>query len=650
MQLINTRQAAGLLEVSETTVRNWVKHGYVAPVAGNASRFSTDDVKKLKQRIAAGELKRLCRRANKTKTSSSFIPEEYLDNQSFSAELATIRAIFLENSVDIDNALFALTLKQLVLRGEAAIAGDSLFVAASCRNIQRKTLANELTSWLSELPPRTTAAQKVCKRLFNALTDASHADTIGTVYQSLKLAGSKATQGSFYTPAAIIDDIFKDHGGRQGYFIDPCCGTGQFLLCAARNGFRDPNRLFGSDIDRLAVRIARINLLLAFPGSDFSPQIYHADALLQNANLVPFGKSSLNSQFTLIASNPPWGASFADSDLIQLHQRYPAIRSRESFSFFLARSLELAAPGAVISFILPESFLNIRLHSDIRHHLLANAQVLTIHLLGRPFKNVFTPVIRLDLRKEKPDTDWSISLKKRGCPDKTVVQARFAASSDSIFETSTSDNEFRVIDKLYSLPHLTLRDNADWALGIVTGDNNRHLSAVAEPGMEPIYRGRDVLPFRLQPATSFIRCNPVVFQQIAPVAKYRAPEKLIYRFIANRLIFAYDDRQTLTLNSANILIPRLAGYPAKAVLCLLNSKLLQFIFARKFNTHKVLRGDLEQLPIPVFTEKILHELVALADCAIRGQPVAEAIDAVIFESLNFSKTEIDLILSGIALE
>jgi hypothetical protein len=46
----------------------------------------------------------------------------------------------------------------------------------------------------------------------------------------------------------------------------------------------------------------------------------------------------------------------------------------------------------------------------------------------------------------------------------------------------------------------------------------------------------------------------------------------------------------------------------------------------------------------------LHELVALADCAIRGQPVAEAIDAVIFESLNFSKTEIDLILSGIALE
>jgi len=649
MQLLNTRQAASLLEVSEATVRNWVRHGYITPVAGSSSRFSATDIEKLKQRITAGELDRLRRRANKKRAGSSFIPAEYLVNPAFSQEITDIQRIFLEENLDLNHAMYALALKQLFLRGELAGAGARSFTAACRGESRRKPLADELATWRQSLLPLTLSAQQACSRLYNALTDATHDDNLGIIYQSFMQTGSKAHKGSFYTPSALIDAIFKEHAGPANSFLDPCCGTGQFLLCTAQHGY-DPARLYGIDSDILAVRIARINLLLAFPGRDFSPQIYHADALLQNANLMPFGKNSLNSQFTLIASNPPWGASFSDSDLKQLHQRYPAVRSGESFSFFLARSLELAAPGAVISFILPESFLNIRLHSDIRHHLLANAQVLAIHRLGRPFKNVFTPVIRLDLRKEEPGTDWSISLKTRGCPDKTIAQARCAASSGSIFETSISDDEYRFIEKLYSLPHLTLRDNAEWALGIVTGDNSRHLSAVAEPGMEPIYRGRDVLPFRLQPATSFIRCNPEVFQQIAPVARYRAPEKLIYRFIANRLTLAYDDRQTLTLNSANILIPRLAGYPAKAVLCILNSNLLQFIFARKFNTHKVLRGDLEQLPIPMFTEKTLRELVALADCAITGQPVAEAIDAVIFESLNFSKTEIDLILSGIALE
>ena len=661
MQVITTKQTASMLEVSEATVRNWIRHGLISPVAGSRSRFSAIAVETLKQRIADGELDRLRRRANKKKTSDSFIPDEYLDNPAFSGELATIRAIFLENTIDIDNALFALTLKQLVLRGEAAIAGDSLFVAASCRNIQRKTLANELTIWFKELPPRTAAAKQAGTKLFNALSDASHDDSIGIIYQSLMQAGSKANKGSFYTPAAIIDNIFKDHADQQGLFLDPCCGTGQFLLRAAKHGYNDPNRLYGFDSDRLAVRIARINLLLAFTETTFSPQVYHADTLLQKGAAELFDISDPKRRFTLIATNPPWGANFAATEQAKLGKLYPAIKSRESFSYFLARSLELAAADAVVSFILPESFLNIRVHADIRRHLLAKTRILAIHSLARPFKNVFTPVIRLDLLNAEPEPNWQIHLKKpvatcpatmkkRDCPDETVAQAKFAASSGSIFETSISEDEYRIIGKLYALPHLTLRDNADWALGIVTGDNTRHVSAIAETGMEPIYRGSDIMPYRLRPATSFVNFKPAIFQQVAATTRYRAPEKLIYKFISNRLVFAYDDKQSLTLNSANILIPRLAGHPIKAVMCLLNSKLLQFVFAKKYNTRKVLRGDLEKLPLPLFSEKVTRELVALVDRAINGEAVFDAIDTLIFISLSFSQAEIDLILSGIALE
>jgi len=633
MQLINTRQAASLLNVSEATVRNWVRHGYISPAAGNANRFSATDLENLKQRISIGELDRLRRRANKIKADSSFIPAEYLDIQTFRDEIATIQKIFLEENVDLNLAMYALALKQLALRGKLANASARSFTTA-CRCASRhKPLADELAAWCRELSPFTPATQNACSRLFNALTDASHDDTLGIIYQSLMQTGNKADKGSFYTPPALIDDILTDYADTTGSFLDPCCGTGQFLLRAAHHGY-DPNRLYGIDSDLLAVRIARINLLLAFPGRDFSPQIIHADALLHD----------INEEFTLIASNPPWGAGISGDELQRLHQRFPAIRSRESFSFFLARSLELATPGAVISFILPESFLNIRAHSDIRRHILANFQILAIHSLDRPFKSVFTPVIRLDLRKAKSDTDNSICL-KNGSKEIRVPPARFASSKNCIFTTSMSEDEYRVIDKLYSMPHQTLRNNADWALGIVTGDNRRYLADVAEHDMKPIYRGSDVMPYLLRPATSYIRFDPVVFQQVAPIAKYRAPEKLIYRFICNRLTFAYDNRQALTLNSANILIPKLAGYPVKATLCLLNSKLLQFIFARKFNTRKVLRGDLEQLPLPLLPPGVLHNLELLAERAINGEPVTDAIDNVIFAALQFSKSEIDLILS-----
>ncbi len=649
MQLLNTRQAAGLLEVSEATVRNWVRHGYITPVVGNAGRFLAADIEGLKQRITVGELDRLRRRANKKRAGNSCVPTEYLDNPAFSHELADIQRIFLEETLDINQAMYALALKQLVLRGELADAGARLFTTVCRCESRRKPLTDELATWRQELLPLSVSARNACSRLFDALTDAAHEDTLGIIYQSLMQAGSKAYKGSFYTPAVLIDDIFNEHAGPAGAFLDPCCGTGQFLLRAARHGY-DPGRLYGIDSDLLAVRIARINLLLAFPGRDFAPQIYHADAMLQNIETSFCDVSGFNRQFALIASNPPWGASFTGDQLQRLRQRFPAVKSGESFSFFLARSLELAASGAVISFILPEAFLNIRAHSDIRRHILANTQILAVHSLDRPFKSVFTQTIRLDLRKDKPVAGSSIRLKNCGSLEKRVSQAGFANNNNSIFTISISEDEYRIIDKIYSLPHRTLRDNADWALGIVTGDNRRHVANTAEPGMEPVYRGSDVMPYCLRPATSHIRFDPSVFQQVAPVTRYRAPEKLIYRFIANRLTFAYDDRQSLTLNSANILIPRLADYPIRAILCLLNSKLLQFVFARKFNTRKVLRGDLEQLPLPVMSEKVLRRLELLAGHAISGEAVAQAIDAVIFDALQLTRAEIDLILSGIALE
>lgn len=635
--------------ISEATIKNWVNQGYISTIAGQ-NKFDAAAVELLKDKITTGKIDRLRRRANKKSTDYSYIPDEYLEDVGFIAEIERIRAIFIAESLDISLALFVLTVKQLVLRNELIINFSQIFSKEFYQNSLKKVLTDEITAWLSELSINNKTPVEAYSYLFATLTDASHDDTIGIIYQSLMMAGNKSKQGSFYTPRMIIDDIFKDFSGRPGSLIDPCCGTGQFLLRAARQGYNDPNRLFGIDIDGLAVKIARINIILIFPDVSFSPKIFHADSLLEKVDGKPFSMQHFKQNFTLVATNPPWGADFSDDDLTSLNKQYLEIKSHESFSYFLSKSLELATEGAVISFILPESFLNIKVHSDIREFLLAKVKILAIHSIGRQFKGVYTPVVRLDLLNEPPIANWSINIRK---PDKAtdiIPQTRFVNNRNYIFDVGLSEEENQIIKKLYSIPYLTLKNNADWALGIVTGDNNKFISDIAEEGMEAIYRGSDVMPYFLKTAKYFIKFTPENFQQVAPTAKYRAPEKLIYKFISNRLVFAYDDRQAMTLNSANILIPKFKDYSAKVVLCLLNSKLFRFIFSKKFNTHKVLRGDLETLPLPLLSAETQTELGEMADEAIKGAPVADVIDKKIMQVLGFSETQRDLILQKFALE
>jgi len=648
MQTITMKQASSLLEVSEATVRNWINHGFISPALNTKNQFEISAVNLLKQKIESGEINRLRKRANKKNTDNSFIPDEYINDETLVLELEQIRSIFSENSLDLKNALFVLTIKQLLLKKEISIQDFQIFNPQTYSHCRRESVKKEITSWLSELEINENTPIQTYSILFDSLSNVSHDDTIGIIYQSLMLEGNKSKKGSYYTPIELIDGIFKDFKKRDGLFLDPCCGTGQFLIRASKFGYENPSFLYGFDIDPIAIKIARINQLLAFPDACFSPQVYQVNTLTEVASGGLFCETNhLKHQFQLIATNPPWGAAFTESETVAVMELYPKISSAESFSYFLAKSLELVGKEGFISFILPESLLNIRVHSDIRDLILTNTSILKIHSVGRKFKGVFTPVVRLDLLNRPPSPDWSVCLRDSEENENVVPQERFRNNLHYIFDAGLSEEENLIISKLYSLPHLSLKNNADWALGIVTGDNEKHVSATFQEGMEPVFKGSDIKPYLLKQPSSFLKFVPASFQQVAPESKYRAKEKLIYKFISSKLVFAYDDKQSLTLNSANILIPKIENYSLKVILCLLNSSLFQFVFSKKFNTHKVLKGDLENLPFPVFTPDIQSDLECLVDQAINGANVSTVIDLKIFQAIGLTKDQVDLILNWV---
>lgn len=105
----------------------------------------------------------------------------------------------------------------------------------------------------------------------------------------------------------------------------------------------------------------------------------------------------------------------------------------------------------------------------------------------------------------------------------------------------------------------------------MTGNNKELVLDNETKGSMPIYTGKEIKKYIAVKPKKFIVYNKEKFQQVASDEFYFAPEKLIYKFISNRkLIFSYDNKKTLVLNSANILIPVNTPINIKALCVLLN--------------------------------------------------------------------------------
>ena len=100
---------------------------------------------------------------------------------------------------------------------------------------------------------------------------------------------------------------------------------------------------------------------------------------------------------------------------------------------------------------------------------------------------------------------------------------------------------------------------------------------------------------------------------MAPTEVYRAKEKLLYRFICDVPVFAYDNAQILSLNSCNIVIPLIPGLSIKYILAILNSSIVAYWTSKKFNSVKLLRSHIEQIPIPFVTEDVQTSIIKKVD-------------------------------------
>ena len=501
--MISIDEAAGLINVSSATIRNWIKTGYLNQIGKNI--ISLDSFNEFKEKVAGTD--KLVARANKSKK------DQHDQNE------------------------------------------------------------------LSDV---------ICRLVDDDSYDSS---LLGENYESMLSETHKNNEGIYYTPEFIAKRFFENipEDCSELTFCDPCCGSGNFLLAALRKGFKLEN-IYGFDIDPVAIKIANRRL--------------RDSTGLENTNIICkdfLAGPSLNDckQYDVIITNPPWGKKISKEIKDGLSAALGSKLSKDTSSLFFFKCLKTLNKNGILGLLLQDAFFNIAAFEDSRKKALS-LKINELIDFGKPFKGLLTKARGIILQNKPNNDTESKVLCETSEGNHYRPQASFKSNPKSILNFTFPNESADVVRKMYEVNHVLLDGNARFGLGIVTGNNERHCSEHQKEGLIPVYKGADISEDGLKQPTCYISKDFSQYQQVAPIALYMAKEKLIYRFISSDLVFYFDDQQRFILNSANMLVLN-DNFPINTYKLskLLNSRIMNSLFKCMFETHKVLKADIESLPIHV---------------------------------------------------
>jgi type I restriction enzyme M protein len=242
-------------------------------------------------------------------------------------------------------------------------------------------------------------------------------DIIGTIYNTYVNRKEKREKGQYYTPPAIVNYILDSVGysgmamiGSNKRLIDPACGSGSFLVTAAKrfvaaykgasDHIDDPlavldrlqQNLFGFDLNPFACYLAEVNLLIQVldlvklaHDAGKRPKIerfhiYNVDALArptgkyyyahfntllaqENDTVEQIKSRAPNTPFAngfaFVVANPPYGATLSDEYKDTLRSEWADVfyGQPDTYTFFIKLGLELLASNGKLGFITPNTYL-----------------------------------------------------------------------------------------------------------------------------------------------------------------------------------------------------------------------------------------------------------------------------------------------------
>ena len=589
--------------ISLATINNWIKTGVIPPTINGSY---TNEVYTLLVASIESNSNKLKTRANRSYQNTSEVIFLGIKDDERKKLLIKLIEQFKDSRLSVLEAIYCLA-KQILMDNGLYDEGFEI-----CKKINKNYDGVNIFQ--------------------NYHIENKNDDILGAFYQSIQTISSKSKNGSFYTPSEILSSINIPIDAKV---LDPCCGSGSILINTLSTQ-HNPSNIYAFDIDKIALLICNINLVLFFNDANIQPNIEKHDLFFSSENDL---LNQDSEKYDFIVTNPPWGSKLSKAQKDFLLKKYPSLNTTEVFSIALHNSILKLSQNGELNFFLPESILTVASHKNIRRFLLNCKRNVEILPLGTSFKGVQSECILLKLSEK---VESKIQIKVKNEKDYNLDISKITAP-DYFISYMVSELDSKILNKLYCEKSIKLPTTTKFALGIVTGNNKKYVHNEQKEGEEPIFRGKDISPYKLKSHECFIKFTPKIFQQVAPEKMYRC-KKIVYKFISKKIVCAIDEG-SLVLNSANIIISK--DYQIEILVCLFNSPIYTFIYQKKFKSKKVLRQHFQDFPLPILCDDLVKGFNELYMDIIRGTKTQDNVDKMICSYFKISVSEYNHIRASV---
>lgn len=247
---------------------------------------------------------------------------------------------------------------------------------------------------------------------------------------------------AYYTKSRPIVDYMVEMLGLNGdeNVLEPCAGDGVFIDSIIK--------LFPDiKIDVLEMNEGAYTDLLTKYSSFDNISIKKTDTLTDiDLDLI----SNMGGSYDSIIANPPYGAWRDQDSRKKLKKRYNGFYAKESYTLFLYRCIKLLKESGRLVFIIPDTFLNLHMHKEIRKTILTETKIKEISL----FPSSFFPGVDFGY------ANLSIVVLEKCSNRKACLKNNFKVNKDFKSVNDLYNIDDKSIDKLH-LNQKRTYDNSD---------------------------------------------------------------------------------------------------------------------------------------------------------------------------------------------
>lgn len=373
-----------------------------------------------------------------------------------------------------------------------------------------------------------------------------------------------------------------------------------------------------------------------------------------------FNREGDKKGFDIVIGNPPY-VNFANIKSAEyralLKEKFYSTKNKcDLYAFFIEFGFGILNNNGVISYIVPHTWKATDSFSKLREYIFTKHQLKTIvNLEQGVFEATVQPLIILGTKNYLNNS--TINVLDKSFTHIMNISIDEILSSEYIVDT-TSSSEDKVIFKKIEEGSKPLSDFITFSRGIKTSDDKRFISTTQNNSeYKKVFRGRNIRAYQLNWNGEYIWYRPDLMREkvgCVPHTKeyFEVPEKLITQRISRQLLVAYDDQQNYFLDTTNV-----SNYhtwdkktPIKYLCGLLNSKLINYWYCKKYLLPTIGGYELHSIPIKTMDDYIAF--ITLVDEAIFSSEKSDyttlflkmkEIDRIVYHIYGLTEDEIKII-------